>query len=182
MKANNPDGGNITASEVPCAVCCSILKKYTSASTMTNPPPIPIIPAKTPAHIPRANPPSRRVFIDSSNLSVPLKPHLLKREFFLASFQILVGMYERPALQRNGPHTRTRVRLFVRVIARPHQRARLHVLESHLHRLFLEEAELVRRVQPRHRQMVFRWSQILPDRKNVHLARCEVPQHFEQFV
>src|ERR1022692_3793380 len=111
MKANNPDGGNITASEVPCAVCCSILKKYTSAGTMTNPPPIPIIPAKTPAPIPRANPPSRRAFIKSSNSGAPLKPLLLEREFVLASFQILVGMYERPALQLNDPRAQTRVRL-----------------------------------------------------------------------
>src|SRR5664279_5900536 len=111
MKANNPDGANSTASDVPCAVCCSILKKYTSAGTMTSPPPIPIIPAKTPAPIPRANPPSRRAFIKSSNSGVLFKAHLLEREFFLVSFQILVGMYERPALQLHGPHARTRVRL-----------------------------------------------------------------------
>src|ERR1017187_8094097 len=103
MKANNPDGGNITASEVPCAVCCSSLKKYTSAGTMTSPPPIPIIPAKTPAPIPRANPPSKRVFIKSSNsdayqinkipakfgcptqaaFEIPLKQTRLEWDFFL---------------------------------------------------------------------------------------------------
>src|SRR3974390_2323822 len=66
MKANSPDGGRRMASEVPCAVCCSILKKDTSQGTMTGPPPIPIIPARIPAPIPKANPPSRRVFIRSS--------------------------------------------------------------------------------------------------------------------
>ena len=60
----------------------------------------------------------------------------------------------------------------MRVIARPHQRPRLHVPESHLHRLRLHLRELSRRVVARHRQMILRRPQVLADGQDVARPRA----------
>src|SRR5271170_261473 len=64
------------------------------------------------------------------------------------------GSYsERPTVV--GLHNpRARVRLLVGVVARAHQGTRLHVPKSHLQRFFLQEAELIWRVEPRQRQVI----------------------------
>jgi len=46
------------------------------------------------------------------------------------------------------------LRLFVRVIARAHQRSRFHMAEAHLQAFFFHEAEFVRMVVASHRQVI----------------------------
>ena len=74
------------------------------------------------------------------------------------------------------------VRLLVGVIAGAHQRAGLHVAEAHLQRFFFQEAKLIRRVQPRHRQVVFRRPQILADGEDVDFPRGQIAKYCEQLV
>src|SRR5271157_3063759 len=135
MKANSPDGGNRTASEVPCAVCWSILKKYTSAGTMTSPPPIPIIPAKIPAPIPKANPPSRRVFI---------RPSEAKQISGLPRYRIAGGLRacKEDANGLDESNAGAGVGLLVGVVAGAHQRSGLDVLEPHSQRGVFQLAKL----------------------------------------
>ncbi len=72
------------------------------------------------------------------------------------------------------------VRLLVGVIAGAHQRAGFHVTEAHLQRLFFKEAKLFRRVQARHRQVVFRRPQILADGEDVDFARGQIAKYLQQ--
>ena len=85
----------------------------------------------------------------------------------------------RPAQQRRQPCRR---RLLVRVIARPHQRTRLHMAEAHLERFCLELGKLARRVEPRHRQVIARRAQILADGQNVAAHRRQVAKNFKQLM
>src|SRR5580698_11446576 len=64
--------------------------------------------------------------------------------------------------------------LFVCMIRRSHEWARFYMAKAHLQRFLLHEGKLVGRVVARHRQMVFRRAQILPDGEDVCPDCCEI--------
>ena len=60
------------------------------------------------------------------------------------------------------------------VVAGANEGAGFYVAEAHLQRLFFQKAEFIRRIESRHRKMIFRRPQVLSDCQDVHLARRQV--------
>ena len=69
----------------------------------------------------------------------------------------------------------------MRVIARSHERTRFDVAEAETQRFVSEIIELFWRVEASYGQMIPRGPQLLPDRKNVHVAAAQIAENLDQF-
>src|SRR5207245_774833 len=82
---------------------------------------------------------------------------------------------------RDRPRGRSSVRLLVRVVAGTYHRSRLNMAKPEAESLVSQINKLVRRVEPRDREMIFRGAQVLADRQDVDAACPEIAEHFDQF-
>lgn len=88
---------------------------------------------------------------------------------------------DNPAVSKLGhrPRRRGGICVLVRVIAGPYHRTRLNMAESETKCFVPQINELLRRVKPGDRQMIFRGTQVLSNRKDIDSASPEIAKHFD---